>query len=157
MSGFIAREMSGSVAHTTGATLTTRLAAGLPNGSTTHHRSTTQQRHPKKSLPLQRREKMSDKENVFIDLQGRRTQFPLLDTGESFYARFEHTTLRRSARERHASITPDGVRLLFVPRAAERIRISLAVPGGFRFRSARAGPRMGTPAVRLPATGRVPG
>jgi len=52
---------------------------------------------------------------LFIDLQGRRTQFPLLDVGESFYSRYEHTTLRRSVRERYELITPDGVRLLFAP------------------------------------------
>jgi len=67
------------------------------------------------TLPLSFTLERGAEKLFFIDLQGRRTQFPLLDIGESFYSRFEHTTLRRCARERYELITPDGVRLLFAP------------------------------------------
>jgi len=39
----------------------------------------------------------------------------LLDVGERFYSRFEHTTLVRTGLERYELITSDGVRLLFAP------------------------------------------
>ncbi|SDT88688.1 RHS repeat-associated core domain-containing protein [Halopseudomonas salegens] len=70
------------------------------------------------TLPLSFALERSDSHLFFIDLQGRRTQFPLLDVGERFFSRFEHTTLLRSAEQQYELITPEGLRLLFSPLAS---------------------------------------
>ena len=55
----------------------------------------------------------------FIDTQGRRTAFPELGIGESFFSLYEHTTLRRTARNAYELITPEGVRLCFGPAPSD--------------------------------------
>ncbi|WP_068639417.1 RHS repeat-associated core domain-containing protein [Thauera butanivorans] len=54
---------------------------------------------------------------LFVDLQGRRTRFPLLQVGEEFFSRYEHTTLRRTGSDAYELATSDGLRLLFAPLA----------------------------------------
>ena len=69
------------------------------------------------TLPFSFALERTDSKLFFIDLQGRRTQFPLLDVGQQFFSRYEHTTLLRSAEHRYELITAEGVRLLFSPLA----------------------------------------
>ncbi|MBD9417581.1 RHS repeat protein, partial [Pseudomonas sp. PDM16] len=48
-----------------------------------------------------------------IDMQGRRTRFPVLTVGERFFSKYEHTTLQRNQRNQYELIGPDGLRLIF--------------------------------------------
>lgn len=60
----------------------------------------------------------------FIDTQGRRTAFPELRVGESFFSPYEHTTLTRTARNRYELGTPEGLRLLFGPAPSDHAAIA---------------------------------
>lgn len=60
----------------------------------------------------------------FIDMQGRRTRFPLLAVGERFFSKYEHTTLQRNLRNQYEVISPDGLRLIF--GLGEHQRVSVA-------------------------------
>ena len=55
----------------------------------------------------------------FIDTQGRRTAFPELRIGESFFSPYEHTTLTRTARNQYELAAPEGLRLLFGPAPSD--------------------------------------
>ena len=55
----------------------------------------------------------NDEDVVFVDAQGREISFPLQETGQSFYSKYERITLRRTAVQQWELITQDGMRLVF--------------------------------------------
>ncbi|MBD9417584.1 hypothetical protein IB234_23755, partial [Pseudomonas sp. PDM16] len=58
------------------------------------------------SVPIAFRLEPQEDRIDFIDMQGRRTRFPVLTVGERFFSKYEHTTLQRNQRNQYELIGP---------------------------------------------------
>ena len=76
------------------------------------------------SLPLDLRLEVDDSVLAFIDAQGRRIEFSWLAVGAEQFSPYEHTTLRRTARNVYELLSPDGLRLVFGLAPSDYARVA---------------------------------
>lgn len=76
------------------------------------------------TVPLSFRLDISSAGADFVDLQGRRIQFPDLGIGERFFSPYERIELHRSARNSFEITTGDGLRLCFAPAPSDTNRLA---------------------------------